>query len=141
MLKGSKFPALIQAISFYRDPYKFLRRAHKKYGDIFIIKLPGFSPCVVVSDANCVKQIFTANAEILKAGEANAFCFSEIFGQHSLLILDGSVHLRDRKLILPALHGEILKNYQEKITVITQNVISTWQPNDRFASSLVFPMF
>ena len=34
-------------------------------------------------------------------------------GRHSLLVLNGKQHLRDRKLMTPSLHGERLRGYSE----------------------------
>lgn len=134
-IKGPKLPTLIQAILFYQNPFRFLKNCREKYGDIFRVKLPGFTPTIIVSDAQSVKKIFTGNANTLCAGEANSVYFAEIFGKHSLLTLDGAAHLRERKLILPALHGNVLRNYREKIIEITKNVINKW-PEDK-----IFPVF
>jgi unspecific monooxygenase len=129
---GPKLPKIIQGIFYFINPYRFLSKCYKKYGDIFTMKLPGFTPMVVVSNPNTVKQIFTGDSETLRAGEANAIYFTEPFGKKSLLTLDGKEHLHARKLILPPLHGAALKNYGEKIMDITDEVISQWTVSKPF---------
>lgn len=125
--RGPKLPAILQASQYYLNPYHYLRKCAKRYGDTFTMRLPGFSPIVIMSEPEMVKQIFTENADVLTAGKVNRVYFGESLGKYSLLNLDGKPHMRHRKLILPPLHGSSLDQYAKTMIQITQAVTSTWK--------------
>jgi cytochrome P450 len=49
-----------------------------------------------------------------------------MLGHHSLLLLDEDEHMRERKLMLPAFHGEALRRYPELIREIAEEQVSAW---------------
>ena len=59
---------------------------------------------------DAIKTIFTGDEEDLRAGEAN-YRLEPILGKHSLLILDGHEHLRERRLLQPPFHGDRMLAY------------------------------
>src|SRR6185312_15061266 len=52
----------------------------------------------------------TGDPAALHAGKANAV-LEPVVGKHSVLLLDGKEHLRQRRLLLPPLHGERMQAY------------------------------
>jgi cytochrome P450 len=55
-----------------------------------------------------------------------------VAGPHSLLLLDGDQHLRERRLLLPAFHGERIERYRELIAEIARREIENWPVGARF---------
>jgi cytochrome P450 len=51
---------------------------------------------------------------------------SPVLGRHSLLVLDGDRHLRQRKLMLPPFHGEAIHRYRERVEAIVAADVATW---------------
>jgi cytochrome P450 len=49
-----------------------------------------------------------------------------MLGEHSLLLLDEDQHLRERKLMLPAFHGEALRRYPELMREIAEDEVRKW---------------
>ena len=49
-----------------------------------------------------------------------------MLGDHSVLLLDRAEHLRERKLILPAFHGERMQRYGELMREIAEAEIASW---------------
>jgi len=49
-----------------------------------------------------------------------------VVGQHSLLLLDGAEHLRQRKMILPAFHGERMHAYGRTMLDVAHQSIDGW---------------
>ncbi|MDJ0744537.1 MAG: hypothetical protein QNJ32_14415 [Xenococcaceae cyanobacterium MO_167.B27] len=43
------------------------------------------------------------------------------------LLMDGTRHKRERKLLMPPFHGERVKSYAESICKITEQVASRWE--------------
>ena len=51
-------------------------------------------------DPELIREVFTGDSNVLRAGEANAQALGQL-GPNSLLLLDGERHLRTRRLLLP----------------------------------------
>ena len=62
-------------------------------------------PAIYLSDPDEVKEVFTAPPEVLHPGEG-AQVLEPIVGANSVILLDERSHLTQRKLMLPAFHGE-----------------------------------
>src|SRR2546429_203144 len=63
----------------------------------------------------------------LRAGEANSF-MEPILGSHSVLVLDGPEHLRQRKLLLPPFQGSRVAAFREVIRDVAEREIAGWRP-------------
>jgi cytochrome P450 len=83
-----------------------------------------------VSDPAAIKAIATGDRDALRAGAARGDLFEPVFGPHSILLLDGAKHLRQRKLMLPPFHGDRMKSYGDLIASETERRMATW-PSDR----------
>src|SRR4051794_13925115 len=133
MPPGPRAPALVQAISYARDPIGRFERLWKRYGDIFSVSFPGFGRVVYVAEPGLVKQVFTGDPDTFHAGEANATVLEPAVGPNSVLTLDGAEHLRQRKLLLPPFHGDSIKRYGELIREIADRDMESWPVGEPFA--------
>lgn len=70
-------------------------------------------------------QVFTADPARLRAGAVNAL-MEPVFGSGSLLLLDGADHLRERRLVLPPLHGSRIATYAEAARSAAHADIDRW---------------
>ena len=102
---GPRTPSLLQTIGWWSRPTAYLERCRARYGRRFTIRLLGQSPFVILSDPDEIKQVFTAPPEVLHPGEG-ARILEPVIGANSVILLDEGAHLRQRKLLLPAFHGE-----------------------------------
>jgi cytochrome P450 family 135 len=100
----------MMSTGFIFQPTKFLDRCHERMGDYFTLKPAPGRTLVVTADPAAVKQVFTGDPALLRAGEANVV-LGPLLGQRSVLLLDGAEHLRQRKLMLPPFHGERMRLY------------------------------
>ena len=80
-----------------------------------------------------LKVVFGGDSDVLRAGEANATILEPLVGPHSVLVLDGPEHVRQRKLILPALHGDRMRAWEAAIRDITRAEIARWPVGKPFA--------
>src|SRR5882762_8875997 len=101
---GPRTPALVNIARFGRRPLELLRHWQARYGDVFTVRMLGFGVGVYVVDPEAIRELFTGDQSDLRAGEANSF-MEPILGAHSVLVLDGPEHLRQRKLLLPPFQG------------------------------------
>ena len=129
---GSRAPGAVNAVRFTRDPVGFLERQWHRYGDAFSINFPGFGRMAYFVEPETVKQIFTADARAIHAGEANGRVLEPALGKFSLLTLDEDDHMRQRKLLLPPFHGERVRRYVELIADIAEREIARWPVGSAF---------
>ena len=115
---GPRQPSLVQLVHFTRRPAEWLEECGRRYGDPFTARLPGYAPFVFVAAPALIKEIFTGDDEVLQAGKANQV-LAPLVGRHSVLLLDGAPHLRQRRLLSPPLRGERMHAYARLIAEIT----------------------
>jgi cytochrome P450 len=122
---GPSYPSLIQSIGFWTRPLGFLERCRARYGKRFTIRLPLAPPFVMISDPGEVKQVFTAAPDVLHPGEG-ARVLEPVVGANSVILLDEAAHMEQRKLILPAFHGEKMERLSELIAEVAEREIASW---------------
>jgi cytochrome P450 len=128
---GPAAPALFQAIRLGWRPQDFLASCARRFGDVFTMRLPGRPLEIVFSHPDAIKTIFTGEEDDLRAGEANGI-LEPVLGTHSLLLLDGQQHLRERRLMLPPFHGERMQAYGDVMRRITDEHIDRWPVGEPF---------
>src|SRR3954447_15124675 len=126
---GPRGPALLQSLRLIGSPIGFLEHCLRRYGDIFTLRFVGMGNLVFVADTEAVKEIFTGDARVFHAGEANEL-MEPVLGPRSLLLLDEDEHLRERRLLLPPFHGDRVRGYRELVAEIAATEIAQW-PRDR----------
>ncbi len=109
---GSTLPAPLQTAQWFLRPVESLEQNFNRYGCTFSVHSAIFGHEIVFSRPETLKQIFTGDPNIFRAGEANK-SLSPLLGDHSVLVLDGEAHLRQRKLLLPPFHGERMQHYAD----------------------------
>jgi cytochrome P450 len=129
---GPRAPSLFQAIGWWSRPTAYLERCRARYGGRFTIRLPGQSPFVIISDAEEIKQIFQAPPDVLHPGEG-AKILEPIIGAHSVILLDEAPHLRQRKLLLPAFHGENMQRPASSMAELTERELAGWPREEPLA--------
>ena len=102
---GPSWPIAVQSVAWWTRPIPFLERCRDRYGKRFTMRLAGTPPFVNISDPAEIKQAFMAPPDVLHPGEG-ADVLEPVVGRHSLILLDEAPHLEQRKLMLPAFHGE-----------------------------------
>lgn len=105
-----------------------LESSARRYGDIFRMHLYGLGDLVVISDPALIKQVFTGNPDVYRAGEVSQL-LRPIVGPNSLLLLDEPRHLRERKLILPPFHGDRMRQYESVMSRVAEEATERW-PRD-----------
>jgi cytochrome P450 len=93
--------AALELVRWLRDPCKLMEDCQTRHGDAFTLRIPR-RPVVLMSSPEAVKDIFALGPDAAHAGKANAL-LKPFLGEHSLLLLDGAEHLRQRKMMLPRL--------------------------------------
>src|SRR3712207_9572062 len=126
---GPPWPTNVQTLAWITRPKPFLRRAHARYGDVFTVRLLSGERFVMFAHPDAVKEVLTGDPEVFRAGEGNRILLP-LLGRHSVLLLDGPAHLRERRLLLPPFHGERMQRYREIMVEATEHEISRWAPGE-----------
>jgi len=122
---GPALPALVQGIGFWTRPLPFLERARARYGKRFTIRLPLTPPFVYLSDPAEVKQVFTAPPDLLHPGQG-ARVLEPVVGRNSVILLDESAHMEQRKLMLPSFHGEKMARLSGLMAEVAEREVASW---------------
>jgi cytochrome P450 len=96
-----------------------------RYGKRFTIRLLQSPPFVYLSDPDEIKEIFTATPDVLHPGEG-AKILEPIVGANSVILLDERAHLSQRKLMLPAFHGERMEALTGLLREVTEREVASW---------------
>jgi cytochrome P450 len=118
-------PSALQTIGWWSRPTAFVERCRARYGGRFTIRLLGQSPFVLISDPEEIKQVFQAPPEVLHPGEG-ARILEPVVGPHSVILLDEGPHLRQRKLLLPAFHGERMQRLAGLMSELAEREVASW---------------
>ncbi len=122
---GPALHPVLQVVRWVRNPFRVMDECHARFGDTFTLRLPPFGKMVVVSNPDDVKEVFALGSDEGHAGKAN-FVLKPFLGEHSVLLLDGAEHLRQRKMMLPSFHGERMQAYGQSMTDLAHDSIDNW---------------
>jgi cytochrome P450 family 135 len=129
---GPRTPSILQALLFARDPLGSTMAVHRRFGEPFTVKSPGFGTSVVFSSPELIKPIVAGDPQVFHAGLANA-PIRPVLGPWSLLALDRAPHMQQRKLLLPPFHGERLRSYAGVIAELAEREVASWPLGTPFA--------
>ena len=118
-------------MAFWTRPIATLERWRAKYGKRFTIRLPAGPPFVMITEPDQVKQIFTAPPDVLHPGEG-ARVLQPVVGSNSVLLLDEGAHMEQRKLMLPAFHGERMTLLKDLMAEVAEREVMAWPRNTPF---------
>jgi cytochrome P450 len=123
---GPAYPSPIQGLGFWTRPLAFLERARARYGKRFTIRLPFSPPFVFITDPAEIKQVYTAPPDVLHPGEG-ARVLEPVVGSNSVILLDGASHMEQRKLMLPAFHGERIERLTGLVEEVVERELAAWE--------------
>jgi cytochrome P450 len=122
---GPTVPAPLQLIAMWKRPAASLERMRQRYGKRITVTLPFQPPIVILSDPDEIKELFQAPPDVLHPGEG-ARILEPIIGPNSVILLDEGPHLEQRRLLLPAFHGEKMKRLTGLMTELAEREVESW---------------
>jgi cytochrome P450 len=132
---GPRMPAALQTLGAWSRPTAFLERARARYGPRFTLRFLGQAPFVMLCDPEEIKQLFLASPDVVHPGEG-ARILEPIVGRHSVILLDEGPHLEQRKLMLPAFHGERMQGLADLMSELTERELASWPREQTIALHL-----
>ncbi|MEH2081433.1 MAG: cytochrome P450 [Nostoc sp.] len=122
-------PVLGETLSFVFDR-DFAKKRYRQYGPIFKTHLLG-RPTVVMVGPEALELVLSSQMENFSWREGWPDNFKILLGE-SLFLQDGEEHRRNRRLIMPALHGPALANYVSTMEDITRGYLQKWEKQQEF---------
>ncbi len=122
---GPRMPAALQTIGWWNRPTGYAEHLRQRYGKTFTMRLLGQPPSVIHSDPEDVKALLTAPPDVLHPGEG-AVLLEPIVGPNSVILLDQAPHMEQRKLMLPAFHGDRMQRLTGLMTELTEREVESW---------------
>ncbi|MDQ5834444.1 MAG: cytochrome P450 [Actinomycetota bacterium] len=122
---GPRMPVFLQGMGWWHRPTAFMERCRARYGKRFTIRLPAQPPFVMISEPNELKELFTAPPDVLHPGEG-ARILEPVVGSHSVILLDEAPHLEQRKLLLPAFHGDKMQRLAGLMEELADREVAGW---------------
>jgi len=123
---GPRAPAAWQTVAWMTRPAAFMRRVHERFGDPATIRTYWTEqPMVLFSHPDAVREVFHLDPEIAPAGQSWEF-LRPFAGPHSILLLDGEEHLRERRLLQTPFHGARMRAFAPMIGELARAELSGW---------------
>jgi cytochrome P450 len=122
---GPSAPRWLQTMRWWTRPVPFFERCRARYGQRFTVRLVATPPFVMLADPDDVKQVFTAPADLLHPG-SGARILEPLIGRNSVILLDEDAHLAQRRLMLPAFHGEQVARLTAVMTEVAAAEVERW---------------
>jgi cytochrome P450 family 135 len=123
---GPRAPAAWQTVGWTVRPAAFSRRVHGRFGDPITVRTYWMDePLVLFSHPDAVREVFRLDPAVAPAGQSWEF-LRPFAGPHSVLVLDGDEHLRERRLIQTPFQGERMRAFRPAVAELAQAELSTW---------------
>ena len=128
---GPSVPRVVQMMATWTRPAASLERL-RPYGKRITVRLPFQPPFVMLWDPADIKEVFTAPPDVLHPGEG-ARILEPLIGRNSVILLDEDEHLEQRRLLLPAFHGERMQRLTGLMTELAEREVATWPTDEPVA--------
>ena len=125
-------PAAAQVLWFNLRQADFVFRNRRRLGEVWSARGYVKGGPVVVSHPDHVRSLFMADPELVPTLAAES-PLRPVLGPGSVLTANGPGHLKRRKLLLPAFHGDAVAAYGETIRRAAEREIARWPTGRAFA--------
>jgi cytochrome P450 len=103
-----------------------MRALHERFGDPVTIRTYWTAePMVLFSGPDGVRDVFRLDPGVAPAGQSWEF-LRPFAGEHSILLLDGDEHLRERRLLGGPFHGERMRAFAPMIASLAAREVGSW---------------
>src|SRR4051794_30034787 len=124
---GPRAPAAWQTIAWMARPGAFMRTVHERFGDPATIRTYWTEePMVLFSHPDAVREVFRLDPAVAPAGESWEF-LRPFAGPHSILLLDGDEHMRERRAMSVPFHGDRMRAFEPLIDELARRELATWR--------------
>ena len=127
---GPRLPMPVQTALGVFATERYTAYCQRRFGPTVTLRVLGLGEFVAFSDPAVIREIFTGDRDVLRAGEVNGLL---PIADSSVIVADGERHLRLRKLLLPPFHGEAVRAHADVVRDATRTEVSRWPERRVFA--------
>lgn len=110
---GPRLAAPLQYARMYRQGPAFLDECRERYGDTFLLALPGLpAPLWTFTRPEDARVIFTASPKSVSA-RAVRLSVAPFFGETGMILSEGCPHIAQRRAMNPLFRGRALRRYDD----------------------------
>ncbi|ELY56456.1 Unspecific monooxygenase [Natronococcus amylolyticus DSM 10524] len=117
-------PLVGNQLAFVRDPYGFMTRTAREYGDIASWEEPT-GRVYQLNHPDHIEQVLVGNNQHYVKGEQFQHILRPVTG-NGILNSEGAVWRRNRHLIQPAFAPDRIEEYAEMMTAFTEDALEAW---------------
>lgn len=125
---GSRRPGVVQVVEYVFWPEHYVMRNLRRHGSVFLMKGPILDLWATASPEHA-KRVFAADPDTF--GTLGTDSLKGILGARSVLVTDGPLHRRQRKLLTPPLHGPRLRAFAVSMQAIAHEHVARLRPGQR----------
>jgi cytochrome P450 len=114
----------MQLVDYVRDPYAFMERMQRTYGDVFTMNLPGLGRHVLVASPQGLAELTSGSYEDY---ERFAGVLHFLLGKHALIFQENGPHRRLRKLLTPSFHGDAMRSHGPTMLRVSDKVLARYR--------------
>jgi cytochrome P450 len=120
-------PILKNFGDFGKNPLQFITRTVEEYGPVVRLELNPLFETYLVSEPEAITYILKHSTGEFVKGYARIPIMGVLFGQ-GLLISEGELWRRQRKLIQPLFHHDRIREYNDVMINMAEEVTAKWLP-------------
>ena len=124
---GPSAPGLFNTINWQTRTTAFLDSAHKRYGDVWTLRLVGGTIFIMLSEPKLIEDVLSTDPEVL---HAEARLATQLVGETSVLVTQGREHDAKRDLLEPFFKSDHVKEYRPEIARICERELEGWPLNE-----------
>jgi cytochrome P450 len=128
---GPALSASEQVRQWVETPVEFWEGCERSFGTVVALELGSIGPVLLLSDPADVKAVFQLPSDRFECRHYNEQ-YRYLMGDRSLLLQDGATHMRQRRLLGPALRHEAILPDASTITDIVSRAVGAWPSGTDF---------
>jgi cytochrome P450 len=114
------------------EPIEFWEECAAQYGETVTVELGSLGTTVLFSNPEAVREIFQLPGTAFECAPYNEH-YKYVMGAGSVLLTDGTQHLRKRKLLSPSLYRRLAEDHGEAIRQFAREAIASWPVHAPFS--------
>src|SRR5258706_5154333 len=130
-LRGGPRHILGSFLHYLRDPYGVWGALVRKWGDPFLLPIPGTPGSVVTGDPDGLRVIMGSDPENFDSFRTDAT--EKLLGRHTLFFESGAAHRASRRVLAAPFRGERMRTYGPLMESIVQRRTGDWQRGRRLS--------
>lgn len=113
---------------FATDPLEFITEVGRTFGDIACFRM-GPVWAYLVNHPDLIREVLVTKGKLFHKEPRTLNALRQVDGE-GLVITEGDVWLRQRRLLQPAFHQRRMGRYAQAIVERTERMIARWQPGE-----------